>query len=215
MAQSPASMPAYAILRDRIRVEILAGDWVPGTHRTLAALAAQHGVSLSPVREALLGLEGEGLIQMRQHRGAVVPLMDAAMLADLYDVRGALQSVLARRAAERATPEAIAAMADHMEAYAAAARARDPATALAANEAFHNAIEDAAGNTQASGLYRARSAFVNTVRFRLGFGPARMAAADAQHRAIHAAIAARQPEAAAAAAFDHAMGAKEDLLKRL
>lgn len=215
MLSTPASMPAYAILRERIRNEILAGDWAPGTHRTLATLAAQHGVSLSPVREALLGLEGEGLIQMRQHRGAVVPLMDAALVADLYDVRGALQSVLARRAAERGSAEAIAAMADHLEAYAAAGRAFDAAAALVANDAFHNAIEDAAGNTQASALYRARSAFVNTVRFRLGFGPARMAAADAEHRAIHAAIAARQPEAAAAAAFAHAMGAKDDLLKRM
>ncbi|WP_431280882.1 GntR family transcriptional regulator [Humitalea sp. 24SJ18S-53] len=215
MAAPPASTPAYAILRDRMRTEILAGDWPPGTHRTLAALAAQHGVSLSPVREALLGLEGEGLIQMRQHRGAVVPLMDAALMADLYDVRGALQSVLARRAAERGTPEAFAAMAEHMEAYAAAGRRGDAAAALAANDAFHNAIEDAAANAQASALYRARSAFVNTVRFRLGFGPARLAEADAEHRAIHAAIAARQPDAAAAAAFAHAMGAKNDLLKRL
>jgi DNA-binding GntR family transcriptional regulator len=56
---------------------------------------------------------------------------------------------------------------------------------------------------------------VNAVRLRLGFGPARMAEAAAQHRAILAAIAARDPDAAAAAAFAHAMAAKRDLLARM
>ncbi len=211
----PLSTPAYARLRDRLRAEILAGAWPPGTHRTLGALAAEHGVSMSPVREALLALEGEGLLEIRQHRGAVVPMLDAKLFADLYDLRGALQSLLARRAAERATPAQIAAMTTHEAAYAAAAEAGDAAAALAANEAFHDALEAAADNPQATALYKARSAFVNAVRLRLGFGRARMAHAAAQHRAILAAIAAREPEAAAAAAFEHSMAAKRDLIARL
>jgi len=211
----PLSTPAYARLRDRLRADILAGAWPPGTHRTLGALAAEHGVSMSPVREALLALEGEGLVEIRQHRGAVVPVLDAKLFADLYDLRGALQSLLARRAAERATPGQVAAMARHEAAYAAAAERGDAAAALDANEAFHDALEDAADNPQATALYKARSAFVNAVRLRLGFGGARMAAAAAQHRAILAAIAAGDPEAAAAAAFAHAMAAKRDLIARL
>jgi DNA-binding GntR family transcriptional regulator len=214
MAQ-PLSTPAYARLRETLRAEILDGSWAPGTHRTLGALAAAHGVSMSPVREALLALEGEGLVEIRQHRGAVVPVMDAKLFADLYDLRGALQSLLARRAAERATPAQLDAMAAHEAAYAKAAGRGDAAAALAANEAFHDALEEAADNPQATALYKARSAFVNAVRLRLGFGRARMAEAAAQHRAILAAIAARQPEAAAAAAFAHAMAAKRDLIARL
>jgi DNA-binding GntR family transcriptional regulator len=210
-----ASTPAYAILRDRLRAEILAGTWAPGTHRTLSALASAHGVSLSPVREALLGLEGEGLLEIRQHRGAVVPVLDAKLFADLYDLRGALQSLLARRAAERATPAQLAALAQHEAAYAEAAQRQDAAAALLANEAFHDVLEEAADNPQATALYKARSAFVNTVRLRLGFGAARMAEAARQHRAIREAIAARDPEAAAAAAFAHAMAAKRDLIARL
>ena len=101
------STPAYARLREKLREDILSGHWPPGEHRTLAHLAERHGVSLSPVREALLGLEGEGLVEIRQHRGAVVPMLDAKLFDDLYDLRGALQSLLARRAAGRtATPAA-------------------------------------------------------------------------------------------------------------
>ncbi len=214
-AEPALSTPAYARLRDRLRADILAGDWPPGEHRTLSRLAAGHGVSLSPVREALLALEGEGLIEIRQHRGAVVPVLSPKLFEDLYDLRGALQSLLARRAAERATEAALQRMTRHEAAYAEAAGRGDAAAALEANEALHDSIEDAADNPQATALYKSRSAFVNAVRLRLGFGPARMAEAAAQHRAILAAIAARDPDAAAAAAFTHAMAAKRDLIARM
>ncbi|HEV7267570.1 MAG TPA: GntR family transcriptional regulator [Falsiroseomonas sp.] len=215
MAQLAASTPAYAILRDRLRGEILSGGWVPGTHRTLGAIATTHGVSISPVREALLSLAGEGLVQMREHRGAVVPVLDAKLFDNLYDLRGALQALLARRAAERATEAQIAKMARHEQAYAEAAERGDAAAALEANEAFHDALEDAAENPQATALYKSRSAFVNAVRLRLGFGVDRMAEAAAQHRAILAAISARDAEKAAFASFNHSMSAKKDLLQRL
>lgn len=212
---SPLSTPAYARLRERLRDDILSGHWPAGEHRTLARLAERHGVSLSPVREALLSLEGEGLVEIRQHRGAVVPVLDAKLFSDLYDLRAALQSLLARRAAERASEVAIEAIARHEAAYAAAARHGDAAAALAANEAFHDTIDAAADNPQAQALLRARSAFVNAVRLRLGFGAGRMRDAAAQHRDLLAAIAARDPEAAAAAAFAHAMAAKRDLIAQL
>lgn len=213
--QDSLSTPAYARLRERLRGEIIAGAWPAGEHRTLSQLADAHGVSISPVREALLGLEGEGLVQIRQHRGAVVPVMDAKLFGDLYDLRGALQSLLARRAAERVTPAQLDELARHEAAYAQAAARGDAKAALNANEAFHDAIEAAADNPQATAIYKARSAFVNAVRLRLGFGGRRMAQAAAQHRAILTAIAARDGEAAAAAAFSHAMAAKADLLAQL
>ena len=215
MAQPAASTPAYAILRDRLRGEILSGAWVAGTHRTLGTIATAHGVSISPVREALLSLSGEGLVQMREHRGAVVPVLDAKLFDNLYDLRGALQALLARRAAERATEAQVTEMARHEQAYAEAAGRGDAVAALEANDAFHDALEDAADNPQATALYKSRSAFVNAARLRLGFGSGRMAEAAAQHRAILAAIRARDAEAAAVASFDHSMSAKKDLLQRL
>jgi len=215
MAEHAASTPAYAILRDRLRIEILSGAWVPGTRRTLGAIASAHGVSISPVREALLSLAGEGLVQMREHRGAVVPVLDAQLFDNLYDLRGALQSLLARRAAERATETQLDEMARHERAYADAAKRGDAVAAIEANESFHDALEEAADNPQAAALYKSRSFFVNAARLRLGFGTGRMAEAAAQHHAILAAIRDRNAEAAAVASFQHSMGAKRDLLRRL
>ncbi|MGX9966267.1 GntR family transcriptional regulator [Roseomonas sp. F4] len=214
MTLPAASIPAYAILRDRLRSAILSGSWQPGTHRTLGTLAEEHGVSISPVREALISLEGEGLVEIRQHRGAIVPLLDAKLFADLYDLRGALQSLLARRAAERATPAEIDGIARHAAAFAAAAEREDAAEALRHNEALHAAIDSAAGNPQAQSILAARTAFVNAVRLRLGYGPARMRRAAEQHEIILAALRAGDAEAAAEAAFAHVESAKRDLLER-
>ena len=215
MPATGLSTPAYVLLRERLRQDILTGGWAPGEHRTLAVLAARHGVSLSPVREALLGLEGEGLVEIRQHRGAVVPVLDAALLGDLYDLRGALQSLTARRAAERATGAELKAIAAHAAAFSGAARRGDAAEALTHNEAFHAAIDAAARSPQAGAVLGARTAFVNAVRLRLGYGPARLKRAAKQHEAILDALRDRDAEAAAEAAFAHVEGAKRDLLERL
>jgi DNA-binding GntR family transcriptional regulator len=209
------STPTYARLRERLRQDILAGAWLPGEHRTLAGLAATHGVSQSPVREALLALEGEGLVDLRQHRGAVVPILDAAMLGDLYDVRGALQELLARRAAERATEGHLARLAAHQSAFAASVAAGDETTARDHDGAFHATIHEAAANPQAVRLLEARAAFVSAARRQLGYGPARLRRSVAEHERLLAALRRRDPAAAAAAAFDHVMESKAAALERL
>lgn len=209
------STPAYIRLRERLRQDILTGVWRAGEHHTLAQLSARHRVSLSPVREALLHLQGEGLVVIQQHRGAVVPLLDADLLGNLYDVRAALQALQARRAAERATPDELDQITGHERGFAEAAANDDRVAGVPHNEAFHALIDDAARNAQASVVYRARSIFVNMVRLRLGYGPGRMAVAAAQHRAIMDALQARDADAASAAAFAHAMAGRADMLARL
>lgn len=209
------STPAYIRLRERLRQDILTGVWRAGEHHTLAQLSARHRVSLSPVREALLHLQGEGLVVIQQHRGAVVPLLDADLLGSLYDVRAALQAVQARRAAERATAGELEQMAAYERGFAEAAATDDHILGVPHNEAFHALIDEAARNAQASLVYRARSTFVNMVRLRLGYGPGRMVVAAAQHRAIMGALQARDPDAASASAFAHAMAGRADMLARL
>ena len=137
LADDGPSTPAYVRLRERLRQDILTGVWRAGEHQTLAQLSARHRVSLSPIREALLQLQGEGLVTIQQHRGAVVPLLEAELLGNLYDVRAALQSLQARRAAERADAAELAQIALHERGFGAAACKGDRATAVSHNEAFH------------------------------------------------------------------------------
>src|SRR3954471_24180423 len=104
---SAINTPTYLRLREQIRTDIVAGIWRLGSHVTLAELSTHYGVSNNPVREALLQLQGEGMIDIRMHRGDVIPVVDAKYVDDLYRVRGAVQAMLAREAARSATSEQI------------------------------------------------------------------------------------------------------------
>ncbi|WP_411698825.1 GntR family transcriptional regulator [Conyzicola sp.] len=89
-------------VQDAIRRDIIVGALQPGTRITEASLAATHGVSRVPVREALRALEAEGFVESRANVGsrvAAIPVDDAD---DLFAVREALEVATARRAAARA-----------------------------------------------------------------------------------------------------------------
>lgn len=88
----------------QIRAAILRGLRRPGDRLSIPALAAELGVSRSPVREAVQQLVREGLAAEEPHRGAVVARVDAEKLRGVYAVREVLEGLAARDAAEVATP---------------------------------------------------------------------------------------------------------------
>jgi DNA-binding GntR family transcriptional regulator len=88
-------------LVDALREAILDGRLAPGTRLVQEELAARYGTSRIPLREALRRLEGEGLVRTTHNRGAVVRPLSPKDVADLYDVRLALETLAVRRAAAR------------------------------------------------------------------------------------------------------------------
>ncbi|TRW77550.1 GntR family transcriptional regulator [Mycolicibacterium sp. 018/SC-01/001] len=78
---------AYAYLRD----QVLSSPAATGTFLNEQQLATQIGVSRTPVREALLTLQAEGLVEMVPKRGVFVPAMSGRQIAELMDLRGALE----------------------------------------------------------------------------------------------------------------------------
>lgn len=91
-----------------LRALIISGELEPSTRLRADALAKRMGTSRTPIREALLVLEREGLVRNLPNRGAIVRSFDAADLLDLYEVRGVLEPHAARRAAARMSEEDIA-----------------------------------------------------------------------------------------------------------
>lgn len=87
-------------VRDSIRQGLL----TPGVLYSVYQLAAQLGVSRSPVRDALLRLEQAGLVRFERNRGFRILLPDASQIAEIFDVRLALEVPAARRAALRKAP---------------------------------------------------------------------------------------------------------------
>lgn len=77
-------------LASQIRKKIISGDYAPGMELRQDALAEEYHVSRTPIREALMQLASEGLIQIRPHRGVVVQEIEEEDIRDFYFIKGLL-----------------------------------------------------------------------------------------------------------------------------
>ena len=204
--------PTYMRLRDQVRADIVSGIWPLGSHVTLAELATHYEVSAAPVREALLQLQGEGVIAMRMNRGAVIPLVDAKYIDNLYRLRGAVQTMLVRDAARMAIPEQVNRMMELASVYENAAQSSDTAGCVEANRNLHRHIDSIGDNPLAVDLLQGRSTLADAFRRSVGYGSGRLELVVAQHRKIVRAIAAGDEEKAVQAMLEHTDSSRVDLL---
>jgi DNA-binding GntR family transcriptional regulator len=127
-----------------VREQILSGELERGSRLPQETLAAELGVSRTPLREALRRLAGEGLVILQPHHGATVADLDFGDMSDAWTARLVIEPPAAGLAAERLD----AAQIDHMrEAIAAQRASADSVSAsLDANRDFHLALVAASGN---------------------------------------------------------------------
>ncbi len=95
------------IVFERLRGEILEGTFKPGEQLRQEAIARRYGVSLTPVREALMQLEIEGLVTFYPNSGATVASLMPAEVRELYEIRFLLESGALKYAARSLTKEHI------------------------------------------------------------------------------------------------------------
>jgi DNA-binding GntR family transcriptional regulator len=164
-------------------------------------LAAQFGVSKTPVREALKTLAGTGLVVMSQYKGATVRRVDAAMAREVYDVRLLLEPEAVRRTVRRGDLDACVGAA--REALYRAAEAADPADRSLANRDFHRVLYLPCGNPLLGRMLdevRDQAALVSTVAWAADPSWEREAA---EHEEILGLVMARDADGAARAVHDH------------
>jgi DNA-binding GntR family transcriptional regulator len=137
-----------AEVADSIRDAIFSGTYAPGTPLREVELAAALQVSRGPVREALLLLEREGLVQSVWHRGTTVAALSDADVAELHSLRGALEELAVRLVAGGD-------LTDVDRAVAAMARAETAHDMLRCDIAFHDAVYAAAGHTRLTAAWQA------------------------------------------------------------
>lgn len=162
MTFAPAPIPSRTqYVLEAIKHGILIGQLSPGQPLVEADLAAQFGVSKTPVREALKTLAGTGLVVMSQYKGVTVRTVNAAMAREIYDVRLLLEPEALRRSVVR--KESLAAARD---ALVRAEGAEDRADRSLANRDFHRALYLPCGNpllTRMLDEVRDQAALVSTV----------------------------------------------------
>ena len=95
------ALPARIQIEAILRKALFSGEYKSGDELSLTAIAAQLGISRTPVREAFQTLEAEGLIELRMNKGAIVKPIGRKYIMDHYDMRILLESEAARRAAQR------------------------------------------------------------------------------------------------------------------
>ncbi len=84
--------------------KILDGSLAPGTRLDYKQVAADLGVSTTPVREAVTRLASEGLVELVPRLGAVIRTLNQSSATELYEVREAVETFAAMKAAERISP---------------------------------------------------------------------------------------------------------------
>jgi DNA-binding GntR family transcriptional regulator len=141
-----------ASLRDQVYEVVLraivGGDFAPGRQIRDLEIAQSLGVSRTPVREALQRLVDEGLVETTPGAATRVTLIDAAAVRNIYPIVGALHALAVRLASPRIGPAEVEALARANEEFAAAVGEGRIAGALAADDAFHGVVLDAAANPE-------------------------------------------------------------------
>lgn len=118
------------------------GTLAPGERIKQEDLAEQMNVSRSPVLQALRMLRKDGLLEEAPGRGLVVARMDAVRIGHLYQVRGALDALASKLAAQRKARIPRSLIADGRK----ASMGNDVKALIEADSAFHRAIYEASGN---------------------------------------------------------------------
>ncbi|MEV6741868.1 GntR family transcriptional regulator [Streptomyces sp. NPDC051104] len=142
MTSVPTPIPSRTqYVLEGIKHRILTGQLTPGQALVETELAAQFGVSKTPVREALKTLAGTGLVVMSQYKGVTVRMVDADMAREVYDVRLLLEPEALRRSVRRG-----ASLDAARDALKRADEASDTAERSLANREFHRALYLPCGN---------------------------------------------------------------------
>lgn len=194
-----------------IRQAILDGQLAPGARLSVPELAAQLGVSRSPIREALLLLEREGLATSSHNRGAVVATPDGQDLRDLYDVREVLEGLVARQAAERATEDDRAALAELWQQHEDAVAAGDLQRHMSTDLQFHQRLREAARNPRAIAVLDRLSDQIRLALYATAAQPGNPEQALREHRTVLDAVLDGDPDRAERLARDHVARIKGSL----
>jgi DNA-binding GntR family transcriptional regulator len=195
-----------------LREAIFDGVLAPNEWLREESLRLILGVSRTPVREALIKLEEEGLISRTSGQGARVTSLTIEDMLVVYNVRGSLEGLTSKMAAEHGSTEQKAELQLLHNAMAEAANGVDPIEFSRLNVQFHSSLTSMANNVY---LDRLLSTVETAIR-RFGarsLTAVRMAQIVTEHATIVAAVRDRDGERAAMAAFDHAASARASTLE--
>jgi DNA-binding GntR family transcriptional regulator len=185
-APSLSRRALYEDVAERLRNQIFARQLEPGAWIDETKLAAEFGISRTPLREALKVLAVEGLVAMKPRRGAYVAEMSRDDVAEIYHLLALLESDAAGAVARHASDDQLAALQAIHDQLERQVRQRD--AFFATNERFHMALLEIAGNRWRQQIVTDLRKVMKLNRHHSLFKQGRLSDSLAEHRALMEAL---------------------------
>jgi DNA-binding GntR family transcriptional regulator len=187
----------------RLRHAIVTGDMAPGQRLVEEELAAAFEVTRASLRQALIDLTADGLVERIPNRGARVRVITRDEAVAITECRMALEGLCAAKAAEHVTAEQARQLSRLSDELRAAVSDGEPVRYSELNRELHRSVIDISGQEVAAGLLARLNGQLVRHQFRLSLRPGRPQQSLPEHLAIIDAIVARDPARAEEAARNH------------
>jgi DNA-binding GntR family transcriptional regulator len=199
---------------DRIKDAILTFGFMPNQALVEGDLALQLGISKTPVRDALMRLEREGLVSRIPFKGTYVSDINNQDMADIYTIRAVLEGLAIRLATEFITPEDISRLDELTKDHAIALSQKDFSGVAKINAEFHGIILRKCNNQRLINNLEDLDDLLKRYRLLSIVQGVRLEKSVPEHKAIVLALKERNPLKAETAMKEHLQSAMADLYKQ-
>jgi len=204
--------PLRELVFESLREAIIIGKLSPGERMMEIQLADEMGVSRTPVREAIRKLELEGLLVMIPRKGAYVAGLSLKDIADVFEIRRALEGLAAELAAERASDEELEELERYLVKIANDIDDGDLNKVVETDTDFHSLLYKSSRNVRLSQIINNLREQIQRFRMTSLAYPGRMKNALEEHRKIVEAISTRDGELARKIAQEHIENAENSMM---
>jgi DNA-binding GntR family transcriptional regulator len=207
--------PLRELVFESLREAILSGQLRPGERLMEIQLAEEMGVSRTPVREAIRKLELEGSVVMIPRKGAYVSGLSLKDIADVFEIRGALEGLAAELASDRITDEELEELERYLVKIAEEIENGDLNKVVQTDTDFHSLLYQASRNGRLTQIINNLREQIQRFRTTSLSYPGRMKNALEEHRKIVEAIASRDGDLARKLAQEHIENAENSMMSML
>ena len=208
-----APVALYQEVAERLRQRIFAHELPPGTWVDEQALAADYGISRTPMREALKVLASEGLVTLKPRRGCYVTEISERDLDEIFTVMALLEGQCAADTARKASETDLIHLRSVHDELERAADTNDIDGFFEANQAFHQEVQHIADNRWLTQAITDLRKVIKLSRHHSLFSDGRLKQSLAEHRAILDALAHRDVARSEQLMREHISSGRQALAK--
>jgi len=210
-----AQSRTFELVLNKLRDAIIDGTLLPNEQLKTSDLAEEMGVSRTPVREALLRLEDEGLVETQPYRGAIVAPFSVEGVRGAYELLSVIEGLSGRKAAETVNDQACEELEDILIEMQQALNRQEYDVYYNCNYRFHSKISNWYENEKAQEILHQLWNYTRRLRQQYPSSSKRLAGAMNEHRAILAALRKHDGQRVESLLQQHGENSVSELMRRI